>query len=114
MNIMMDADPLYPAGYHPVKTRRESNGKSWAKPFTRSQRPTKYHFVDFGLSHRFGSFEARHKLFPICGGDKSVPEFKNGGNGILQDPFPTDIYYLGNMMRNLCMCVLQVFRLLLD
>lgn len=110
----MDADPLYPAGYHPVKTRRESNGKSWAKPFTRSQRLTKYHFVDFGLSHRFGSFEARHKLFPICGGDKSVPEFKNGGNGILQDPLPTDIYYLGNMMRNLCMCVLQVFRLLLD
>jgi hypothetical protein len=101
MNIMMDAMQLYPRGYHPARTVRERDGKNWAKPLTRTQKPTKYFYVDFGLSHRFESYEARHKLPPIQGGDKSVPEFKDEGDQILQDPFATDVYYLGNAMKGI-------------
>jgi hypothetical protein len=101
MNIMMDAMQLYPRGYHPINIWLESNGKKSAKPLTRTQKPTKYFYVDFGLSHRFESFEARKKIPPIPGGDKSVPEFKNGGDRILQEPFATDVYYLGNVMKRL-------------
>jgi len=36
--------------------------------------------------------------YPIMGGDKSVPEFRTGG-GEACNPFPTDVYYLGNMIR---------------
>ena len=99
MNIMMDATKLYPRGYHPINRWLEPNCKKKARPLTRTKSPTKYFYVDFGLSHRFESFEARHKLVPIRGGDKSVPEFKGGGDRIPQDPFPTDVYYLGNVMK---------------
>jgi hypothetical protein len=101
MDIMMDAMRLYPRGYHPANKWLEPNGKKSVKPFTRTQNPTKYFYVDFGLSHRFESFEARQKFIPIRGGDKSVPEFKDRGDRMPQDPFPTDVYYLGNVMRRL-------------
>ncbi len=97
----MDAMQLYPRGYHPGMIWLESDGKTSVKPLTRTQKPTKYFYVDFGLSHRFESYEARHKMVPIRGGDKSVPEFKDMGDRVPQDPFATDVYYLGNVMQRM-------------
>lgn len=60
----------------------------------------KYYFIDFGLSRRYEPMDGPPREHPIRGGDKSVPEFQPGvWKGELLDPFPTDIYYLGNMIR---------------
>jgi hypothetical protein len=97
----MDATQLYPRGYHPGMIWLEPDSKKSAKPLTRTQKPTKYFYVDFGISQRFESYEARRKTEPIPGGDKSVPEFKDGGDQIPQDPFATDVYYLGHVMQRM-------------
>ncbi|KAG1767444.1 hypothetical protein EDD22DRAFT_875894 [Suillus occidentalis] len=74
MNIMMDAKDLYVEPYHP------------------------YYIIDFGLSRRYDASEENPREYPIFGGDKTVPEFQNDSNVPL-NPFPTDVYYLGNVIR---------------
>ncbi|TRM70247.1 kinase-like domain-containing protein [Schizophyllum amplum] len=97
LNIMMDASPLYDQPYHPRRTdwRRDFKGK--AKAHTRTERPVVYYLIDFGLSRRYDLPYERPLEEPILGGDKSVPEFQNSAAPC--DPFPTDVYYLGNMIR---------------
>ena len=50
--------------------------------------------IDFGLSRRYSSRNVLDE--PLRGGDKSAPE---RGHGELCNPFHTDIYYLGNLVR---------------
>lgn len=71
--------------------------KRKAKFFSRTARPVKYYFIDFGISRRYDADNTSPREDPIWGGDKSVPEFQDSDDP--QDPFPTDIYYLGNMIR---------------
>lgn len=74
------------------------------EPNTRTARATKYYFIDFGIARQC-SHDVKHPREDIIlGGDKTVPEFQNTLDP--QDPFPTDIYYIGNMMRE---DLLQVF-----
>lgn len=96
LNLMMDATQLYPEPYHPVKTymKRDFSGK--AKHFTRTRRPTRYYWVDFGLSRHYPQ-DGTPMEAPIWGGDKTVPEFQNSNEP--RNPFPTDIYYLGSLIR---------------
>ena len=104
LNIMMDASPLYTIPYHPIEQtkRRDVKGLA-AASYTRTQRPVKYYIIDFGLSVRYDTLDPPPVEIPVLGGDKTVPEFKDYRR--LHDPFPTDIYYLGNMMRE---CFIQV------
>ncbi|KAL1945818.1 hypothetical protein VTO73DRAFT_1820 [Trametes versicolor] len=68
----------------------------------------KYYFIDFGLSRRYDPMDGPPREHPIRGGDKSVPEFQPGvWKGELLDPFPTDIYYLGNLIR---MDIMKAYR----
>ncbi|KAI0358586.1 hypothetical protein OH77DRAFT_1397446 [Trametes cingulata] len=97
-NIMYDPRPMYPDMFHPRVPDRSRDWRGRAKHYTRTARPVKYYFIDFGLSRRYDPKEGPPREHPIRGGDKTVPEFENW-NGELLDPFPTDIYYLGNMMR---------------
>lgn len=94
---MMDATSLYPDLYHPAKIDRSHDLSGPARHFTRTQRPPRYFFVDFGISRRYppGQRPAREDI--ILPGDKSVPEHQ--GDAEECDPFPTDIYLLGNMIR---------------
>ncbi|KAH9850489.1 hypothetical protein C2E23DRAFT_835365 [Lenzites betulinus] len=85
-NILYDPRPMYPRMFHPRDTDRARDWKGSAKHSTRTANPVRYYFIDFGLS--------------------TAPEIVNW-NGELLDPFPTDIYYLGNMLR---VYVLQEFR----
>ncbi|EIW62677.1 uncharacterized protein TRAVEDRAFT_43020 [Trametes versicolor FP-101664 SS1] len=86
MNILYDPRPLYPNMFHPLK----------------------YYFIDFGLSRRYDPMDGPPREHPIRGGDKSVPEFQPGvWKGELLDPFPTDIYYLGNLIR---MDIMKAYR----
>ncbi|KAJ6507302.1 hypothetical protein C8R47DRAFT_1100858 [Mycena vitilis] len=103
-NIMMDGQHLYPARFHPQMPFNLPDGFHKAKHHTRTQRPVKYYLIDFGISSKFEPGEDT-RVPPILGGDKSVPEFSTlqqmslGMNTEKLDPFPTDIYYLGNLIR---------------
>jgi len=97
LNIMMDPKPTYPDSFHPRLPHLNRNFKGHAKHFTRTARPTKYYFIDFGLSQKYNPEDGPPLEEPVLGGDRTVPEFKNWTRPL--DPFPTDIYYLGNMIR---------------
>ncbi|EGO22424.1 hypothetical protein SERLADRAFT_473222 [Serpula lacrymans var. lacrymans S7.9] len=98
LNIMMDATRLFIDPFHPQNTvmRRDYSGD--ARSFTRTQRPPKYLFIDFGISRRYDSSNVAPLEAPIWGGDRTVPEFQKSNEP--RNPFSTDVYYLGNMIRN--------------
>ncbi|KAJ7444789.1 kinase-like domain-containing protein [Mycena galericulata] len=99
-NIMMDASRMFPDGYSPrwINKKRDFSGK--AKFYTRTQRPPKYYFIDFGLSRKYSTRDPPPLEPPISGGgDRSapIPEFATNEPC---DPFPTDVYYLGSMIKS--------------
>ncbi|KAG1832297.1 hypothetical protein DFJ58DRAFT_671164 [Suillus subalutaceus] len=97
-NIMMDAQNLHTEPYHPIIPFMKCNFSGHVGHYTRTQQPPKYYFIDFGLSHRYDASEENPLEYPMFGGDKSVPEFWNNMD-VPMDPFPTDVYYLGNVVR---------------
>ncbi|KAJ7148994.1 hypothetical protein C8R43DRAFT_925245, partial [Mycena crocata] len=101
-NIMMDGSKLFPNGFHPQAQKRKPDFYSGrAKFYTRTQRPPKYYIIDFGFSSRY---ETRNPppldSDPIIGADKTVPEFQSSAGDPPKpyDPFPVDVYYLGNVI----------------
>ena len=96
-NIMLDPTHLYPQSFHPMATDLSRDFTGNAKHFTRTQRPPKYYFIDFGISRRYDPSETNPREIPIWGGDKSVPEFQNSNEP--RDPFATDVFYIGNAIR---------------
>ncbi|KAJ3490984.1 hypothetical protein NLI96_g1044 [Meripilus lineatus] len=66
---------------------------------SRTAVPVKYYFIDFGISRKYDANGGPPLELPISGGDRSVPEFQGEGSYEPVNPFPTDIYYLGNMIR---------------
>ena len=76
---MFDPSKMYPTMY---------------RSYTRTQRPPRYYLIDFGLSQQYRSRKALD--MPLRGGDKSAPEHRNATRC---NPFYTDIYYLGNLVR---------------
>ncbi|KAJ7502398.1 hypothetical protein B0H11DRAFT_1712535 [Mycena galericulata] len=101
LNIMMEGSKMFPEGYHPRQLWRKRDFSEHVKFFTRTQRPPRYYFIDFGLSRMYTSRQPPPIEPIIRGGDKSVPEFQNtdADGPISCDPFPIDIYYAGNMIR---------------
>lgn len=93
----MDPRPTFPNGWHPQTFRSKPNLNGHASYYTRTARPTKYFLIDFGISRKYEPSNKSPREYPIWGGDKTVPEFQHSDDA--QDPFPTDIYYLGNMIR---------------
>jgi len=93
---MMDATPLFPVPYHPgnYQYRRDWKGKS--KHLTRTQRPVKYYFIDFGYARRYPQGDKNPLEIPTMGGDKTLPELKTRAPC---NPFKGDIYCLGNLIR---------------
>ncbi|TBU31675.1 hypothetical protein BD311DRAFT_752237 [Dichomitus squalens] len=96
-NIMMDPRPMFPRMFHfvDVSQNREMTGS--AKHYTRTWRPVKYFFIDFGLSRRHDPATGPPRYPPIWGADRTVPEFRRSLKPC--DPFPTDVYYMGNVIR---------------
>ena len=91
---MYDAEKLYPEGYHPWLPDFTMDVSRLAPFISRTAAGgVKYYIVDFGISSYFEGEEERlvtGKSFQ----DDSVPELS-----IEQayDPFPVDIYTLGNV-----------------
>ncbi|KAJ7713712.1 kinase-like domain-containing protein [Mycena olivaceomarginata] len=96
-NIMMDGASLYRVPFHPISQDRKRDFSGSVRPYrTRTEHPVKYYLIDFGLSRRYKP-EERPPLEPtIRGGDRSAPEIEACE---ACDPFPTDVYYLGNLIR---------------
>jgi len=99
LNIMMDPRPLFPDLYHPRSRNSKPDLSGSAKHYTRTERPTKYYLVDFGLSRKYSPHDPSPKELPILGGDKTVPEFQGSGYHEAWNPFHTDVYYVGNVIR---------------
>jgi len=93
-NIMFDPSRMYPKGYHPSQINRNRDFKGRAKRYTRTDRPPRYYLIDFGLSRRYSSRNVVDD--PLRGGDRTAPEHRHGGRC---NPFRTDIYYIGNLVR---------------
>lgn len=102
--LLADPTPMYPNMYHPTKRELNYNFKGKAKYYTRTERPPRYILIDFGLSRRFdpASLPVLDDE-PVVAGDKTAPEiFENGEpREVVEpfDPFPTDVYYVGNLIR---------------
>jgi hypothetical protein len=95
---MMDASSMYPEMYHPVRTELKKDFSGPAPYFSRTEKPPRYYIVDFGISRRYATSELPAQEDIIRGGDKSPPEHQ-GNSSTAADPFATDVYYVGNMVR---------------
>lgn len=93
----MDADALYPQGFHPVLQSkvRDFSRRAWPYSRTSASGPVGYYFADFGISVRIPPGEPRNVLGEI-GADRDVPELSDT---IPYDPFKVDIFVLGNVFR---------------
>jgi serine/threonine protein kinase len=96
-NIMLEPSNMYPDSFHPVNMGRSKDFRHKVKGYSRTWRPTRYLLIDFGLSRRYDPTNGPPLDQPLRGGDKSAPEHQDGKT--LCDPFPTDVYYLGNLVR---------------
>jgi serine/threonine protein kinase len=107
-NIMFDPSNMYPESFHPAEMNRSKDFRRKAKWYSRTRRPTKYLLIDFGLSRQYDPANGPPLDKPYRGGDKSAPEHED--TEIFCNPFPTDVYYLGNLVREefIQVCVLSL------
>jgi len=96
-NIMLDPSNMYPESFHPAEIEKSKDFRRNAKWYSRTRRPTKYLLIDFGLSRRYDPENGPPLEKPLRGGDKSAPEHRDMNRPC--NPFPADVYYLGNMVR---------------
>ncbi|KAH9054578.1 kinase-like domain-containing protein [Lactarius deliciosus] len=96
-NIMLDPANMYPDSFHPIAIGRSKDFRHKVKGYSRTWRPTRYLLIDFGLSRRYDPADGPPLDEPLHGGDKSAPEHQDGKTRC--NPFPTDVYYLGNLVR---------------
>ncbi|KAJ7165137.1 hypothetical protein C8R46DRAFT_1192814 [Mycena filopes] len=95
LNIVMDPSKMYPYGFHPIKSWRNPANDDLAFTLTRTQCWPRYYLIDFGLSRQYNPQNGPPLEEVIRGGDKSPPEHQQESC----NPFPTDIYYLGNLLK---------------
>ncbi|TFK74309.1 hypothetical protein BDN72DRAFT_789580 [Pluteus cervinus] len=96
-NIMMEGNELFPDRWNQRFAHLTPEGQRHTNFFTRTQRPPTYFLIDFGISRRYDPSNTNPLEEPIYGGDKTVPEFETDKEAF--NPFQTDIYYMGNMIR---------------
>ena len=96
-NVMLDPSKMYLQSFHPIDIWRIKDFRGNAKTFTRTWRPPRYFLIDFGLSRFYDPANGPPFDQPLRGGDKSAPEHQDLTTPC--NPFPTDVYYLGNLVR---------------
>ncbi|KAI0297841.1 hypothetical protein B0F90DRAFT_1736952 [Multifurca ochricompacta] len=96
-NIMLEPSGMYPQSFHPVAINRSRDFRKKANGYSRTRRPPLYLLIDFGLSRRYDPANGPPLDKPLRGGDKSAPEHQDRDTPC--NPFPTDIYYIGNLVR---------------
>ena len=94
-NLMMDADAMYPEGFHPVATMRKPDYSGYATYIPRSAAGVKYYYIDFGISVHIPK-DASKLVEGRLGRDQTPPELSKRDP---YDPFKLDVYILGNMFK---------------
>ncbi|GJE92558.1 kinase-like domain-containing protein [Phanerochaete sordida] len=95
-NIMMDANSMFPSGFHPVAHDRLPDGRTWALQKPRCKSRVKYYFIDFGISVRKPAGAPARFTTGVDGREKSVPELSPD---VPYDPFKVDVYILGKLLQ---------------
>ena len=106
---MLDPSGMYPNSFHPVDPKKSRDFRRKAKGYSRTRRPTRYLLIDFGLSRFYDPANGPPLDEPLRGGDKSAPEHQDRITPC--NPFPADVYYLGNLAREHYMQVRILFYL---
>ncbi|KAJ7745867.1 hypothetical protein DFH07DRAFT_15077 [Mycena maculata] len=97
-NVVQDPD-VYPDGdFHPSAPWMDSAHQHLSHPITRTECWPRYHIIDFGLSRKYDPRHGPPLEQVILGGDKTPPEHEIT---LACNPFPTDVYFLGNLLRGL-------------
>lgn len=94
---MMDANSMFPDGFHPVKKSFLSDAQTVAPRLPRSSAAVKYYYVDFGISSYFPPGSPQKFVRGTDGRDKEVPELSDT---VSYDPFKVDIFIIGNLFRH--------------
>ncbi|KAJ3908074.1 kinase-like domain-containing protein [Lentinula edodes] len=95
-NMGMDANSMYTRQYHPIKQKKRYNWSGRALHHSRTQCPPRYYFIDFGRSEMYDPSEPRPSEYALKSGGYTPPE---GDADVPCDPFATDVYILGTMIR---------------
>ncbi|KAJ3845930.1 kinase-like domain-containing protein [Lentinula lateritia] len=95
-NMGMDANPMFTRQYHPIKPKKRHNWSARALHHSRTRCPPTYFLIDFGQSRMYNPSEPRPSEYALKSGGYTPPE---GDADILCDPFATDVYILGTMIR---------------
>ena len=88
----MDARPLYPQGYHPVRQYCTPDVLYEVSPLSRTDNPVRYFYIDFDLSTQFAESDSSY-VVGVLGRDEEVPELSLD---VPYDAFKVDIFALGN------------------
>ncbi|KAJ7148785.1 hypothetical protein C8R43DRAFT_888696 [Mycena crocata] len=96
LNFDQDPKDLYPHGFYPVKTWKTPDLTGDAVAVTRTDCWPRYYIIDFGLSRRYDPINGPPLEDVILGADKTPPEHRHSRRC---NPFPTDIYFLGNLLK---------------
>ena len=94
---MLDPSGMYPDSFHPADPSKSKDFRQKAKGYSCTRRPTRYPLIDFGHSRFYDPANGPPLDQPLSGGDRSAPEHQDGKTPC--NPFPTDVYYLGNLVR---------------
>ena len=94
-NFLMDADAMFPEGFHPVRYSYKRDYSGWATYIPRSVAGVKYYYADFGISVHIPE-EPRKFVTGVLGRDQEPPELSAT---IPYDPFKLDIFIIGNMLK---------------
>ncbi|KAJ7624726.1 hypothetical protein FB45DRAFT_796671, partial [Roridomyces roridus] len=98
LNFVQDPTRLYPDGFHPVITHYGRKYRTIARTITRTECWPRYYAIDYGLSRQYDPAHGPPLEDVILGGDQSPPEHQDG-SPFECNPFPTDVYFLGNMIK---------------
>jgi len=94
---MMDADAMYPEGFHPIRTMYKADYSGYAPYVSRSVAGVKYYFVDFGISVHIPEDAYPKLVTGHLGRDQTPPDLSTT---VPYDPFMLDIYIMGNMFKS--------------
>ncbi|CDO78153.1 hypothetical protein BN946_scf184658.g5 [Trametes cinnabarina] len=102
-NLMVDANPLYPQGFHAIADMGLPDSPFDLAPrLSRRGVPLRYYYIDFGISTRYMPDEPREPVLGRWGLDRSVPELSDE---VPYDPFKVDVFILGNTLGGLFLAV---------
>ena len=94
---MIESEKTFPEGFHFENDLRKPDLSGPAKFYTRTQRPSKYFIIDFGMARRYES-DNDSPMEPTITKDDEVK---------LQNPYQVDVYLAGELVRQVFLDVSQ-------